>query len=851
MWGFIGAQTAYPFAFAYAEEAIEGDQIGTALDEASSTDDDEDQEDEEEPEDVSDESADEDGAEDESVSVDAAIDSSGEEDAVEETVADSSDMDMEDEEDSEEGEILQNDAPETATSSEVITLTHAAESATSTSTTTESAGSSQQADTSATSSSSTPSSSQTTTIVSGQSIALANILNMVNSNFVNSEGVVLFSNFFENVFGAIDFRQYFQSLSGMGCSLISCQGQNVTVNVNDNASIDNEVVITANSGQNTIADSDNGVIETGDAYAGLNLINVANTNLIDSNYLLVTLNAFQDVNGDVVFPSLSQFFSSLSSGASTPEVIDIHNSGAITNDVNVDANAGDNTTDASNASTINTGNAHSSTNVFNQINSSLIGGQSVSVVFRVHGSWAGEIFGAPDNLAWTAGDDGSIYLFDVGGTSSNGSVSMHGTSTASINNDVNVIALTGENAITNAETAVISTGNAYAGANIINVANANVIGRNWILAVINIFGDFNGNIAFGRPDLWVGGQIDVPRSVENGSELEYTFTVLNNGDSEATNVQFETEINGDYLDIESASHAYEETGEGLQWDLGTIPAGGAVEVNYAARVQNTDPGTDIVNTARVDQRETDNNTVDNTEVLTISTDERRGNGIKLELGKSKSAEETPAEEVQGDVSLEIERSTQNVTVQASNSTVEQKLIVRNTSENSAKNVVLHDLLVGPDGTEVRDEMWELGDVLPHEEIELGYVIRFNNAAPFGTYTLHTRIDGENTELATASNGTIVYEALAVPISPLLTSVADTTNLPFSTAQSEDVSSAVFVGDETPLLPPPFSAPIAQAQEQNSQLAAALGSGFVFDPIVAFFVIVSGVLAFSLVRLFRW
>src|SRR5690606_19371843 len=103
--------------------------------------------------------------------------------------------------------------------------------------------------------------------------------------------------------------------SGLGCSLISCQGEQVTVNIDNNASIDNEVLITANSGGNTISDTDNGVIETGNAYAGLNLINVANTNLIDSNYLLVTLNAFQDVNGDIVFPSLSQFFSSLSQGA--------------------------------------------------------------------------------------------------------------------------------------------------------------------------------------------------------------------------------------------------------------------------------------------------------------------------------------------------------------------------------------------------------------------------------------------------------------------------------------------------------------------------------------------------------
>ena len=50
-----------------------------------------------------------------------------------------------------------------------------------------------------------------------------------------------------------------------------------------------------------------------------------------------------------------------------------------------------------------------------------------------------------------------------------------GTSTTLINNNVSVIALTGNNRVTDANTALISTGNAYAGANIVNVANSNVI----------------------------------------------------------------------------------------------------------------------------------------------------------------------------------------------------------------------------------------------------------------------------------------------------------------------------------------------------------------------------------------
>src|SRR5690606_13875134 len=125
---------------------------------------------------------------------------------------------------------------------------------------------------------------------------------------------------------------------------------------------------------------------------------------------------------------------------------------------------------------------------------------------------------------WMDDGEGGIYIFDnQGGGGTGGNTNISATNTASITNNVDVVALTGENAISGSETALICTGTAYAGANIMNVANATVVGRNWMLAIINILGDFNGNIAFGRPDLWIGGQANVPNAIKNGNEIEYTL----------------------------------------------------------------------------------------------------------------------------------------------------------------------------------------------------------------------------------------------------------------------------------------------------------------------------------------
>jgi hypothetical protein len=696
-----------------------------------------------------------------------------------------------------------------------------------------------------------------TAIESGTAVALANILNLVNSNFVNSNGVVLFSNFFNTVFGAVDFRQYFASMFG-NCSLTACSGENVVVNTSDTADIDNDVTLKASSGGNMIDSAGNAMISTGDAYAGLNLVNVANTNLIDSQYLLVTLNAFQDVNGDIVFPSLSQFFGTLAHGASTPSSIDIANSAAVGNDVNVSASAGGNSVSDADSSSITTGNAAASSNVFNQLNSSLVGGQSVSIIFRVQGSWAGEIFGAPDGLAWTVGDDGSIYLFDVGGAAANSTSAIHGTSTARINNKVNVVALTGDNAITNAHTAVISTGNAYAGANIINVANANVVGRNWILAVINIFGDFHGNIAFGRPDLWVGGQIDVPKKIQNGSELTYRYTIINNGDSPAHNASFTVSQSGNYLALTDSSQPYEKDGSSLQFDLGTLPPGGAKEVTFSAKIEGTQEGTEIVSTGSATQHETDNNTADNTEVLSLRTDRHHtGNGVHIELGgggtqvknRAATGELTAAATSSAIVPLTISRTTGNATVSTASPNAKEEIILQNNTKDVAHGVILHDLLRDPSGTVIRDETWDLGDVQPGEEIDLSYVITFSPAAPRGTYTLSSTAQGSNVDVTSGQNGTIIYEEVGTLLSPLLSALGLSSAPAGATVARHSMhasSSAPLVTKETPLL----SAPIAHAAESNGQLAAASAAGTPIHPLVLFFGLVAIIGAFFTFRLLR-
>lgn len=593
------------------------------------------------------------------------------------------------------------------------------------------------------------------TIVSGQAVALANILNIVNTNFVNSNGVVVFQNFFETLLEDFDLRKFFSSLT-FGCSLSSCSTDGVRTTISSDAHIENDLYVSAVTGGNLIEGADGATITTGDAYAGVNLVNVANTNVIDSNYLLLTMNAFKNVEGDIVFPSLEQFLRDLGGGAQS---VDVTNTASVDTNVSLVADTGGNSTDAA-SSSISTGVGKASGNIFNNINTSLVGGQSVSIIFRVHGSWAGEIFGAPPGLAWMEDGAGGIYLFEdknaEGAVLSN--LSIAATNTASIRNNIEVVALTGDNAVQGANTALISTGNAYAGANILNIANATVVGRNWILAIVNIFGDFKGNIAFGRPDLWIGGQADVPASLRNGSEVTYTATILNNGDSTATGVKLSSDYDERYLKVTRSALPYSDDGDTLVFTLPNIPPGGAAEVSYTGVISGAGDRTNIENTFRITGRETDNELSDNTDIVTIATDgSSRGNGVKISLSSyGKDTWDTKESVTTLASAIEVSRATKDTYVRQKEES-EQRLTVYNSSQKQLRNISVYDRLYDANGTLINEEVWNLGDVLPNEEISISYAFIFGQNAERGAYSLSTEVRSNAEVVQFNANGTLTIQ----------------------------------------------------------------------------------------------
>ena len=594
-------------------------------------------------------------------------------------------------------------------------------------------------------------------IETGTAVSVVNVANVVNTTIFDSQGFILLLNSLFGEVGTIDTRLF---MSGNSDSTIPCGGNcsffpsQTSLNASSTASITNNIIARANTGGNE-AEGDNAFVGTGDAFAGVNLVNIANTNITNSSYMLVAFNNFGDWGGDLVLPGKdfwSKFFNprapSLNQngdGQGASVSVNNENSANVENGVDTVADTGGNEAEGDSAS-VDTGNAVSSTNVVNQVNKNLFGSDSFLVVFRVFGNWTGNVFSAPPGMSWTESEGGLQIMYDEeaaatgyeseddsgeGGSSGGegggpSSVSVRNNNRADIKNNVQVFALTGANKAQGDSGAEVETGNAYAGANIVNLANTNIFGRNWILAIFNIFGDWSGDVAFGRPDLWVGTEIERrPEGFTSGSPVEFKFTVANLGDADATNVYLNLGLNNDKLAyFHGANYRHNRNNREIaRYYLGNIPAGEFREFNQMALVRDVPyGGAQLVSTAEVTSYEPDGSFFNNTDIA--------GFGLYSDFREAVQGVQINYE---FDPKLSVSKLNNAPFGVYASSTVGYTIVVENKG-GPAYYAILKDVLKNEAGEAVGEQTWDLGTVLPNEEITVNYGTFFNPNAPPGKYT---------------------------------------------------------------------------------------------------------------------
>lgn len=489
------------------------------------------------------------------------------------------------------------------------------------------------------------------TIGTGNAVSTSDVINVVNTNIFNSDGLVLFLNpFFGDGFDLRDYdlSYFFDEGAGasptqFGCTILTCLNSSALSVLNKNtATVDNDVSVRAETGKNTaVSTADGGAsITTGNAYAAANVLNLVNTNFINSSYLVLGYNNFGDLDDDIVLPSAAFFEDLLGNGNALP---DLNSSSYVVNNNNnenfhgvttASAITGNNTatTTGLGHGEVVTGNAYSNANSYTSANQTRVGGTSVHLIFRVYGEWTGNIQGLPAGMIVRETDYG-FEIISTGGAPATGGVGefnssaflASSTNVANVDTDVNVWALTGENMATTEDgDALIQTGDAYAAANVVNMVNTNIVGRNMIFAVFTIFGDWSGDIAFGghSPDLTVDVVASAPNPALPDGEVDYRFTVTNNGDVAASGVKLNAEYDTGLLTITRGDLIGSATTAGREWNLGTLGVGESKEVNVTGqlRVRNLPTGFSILVPleASVTSNERDQNNGDNADSVVVT-----------------------------------------------------------------------------------------------------------------------------------------------------------------------------------------------------------------------------------------
>ncbi|EKD65228.1 MAG: hypothetical protein ACD_50C00153G0025 [uncultured bacterium] len=310
---------------------------------------------------------------------------------------------------------------------------------------------------------------------------------------------------------------------------------------NNDASIENDLILSSNSGDNTANQNTGGdsFIQTGDANVSANVLTFANNNF-SGNVILGVVDIFGTLNGDIVLTDEAiaratgaacstclgnTTVSNTNNGSGSESEANVNretnnttlqnNNANIENNLKFDAQTGNNTANQNTGGDtfIETGNSEINAQTLNIANSNIEGGNWWLVVVNKAGQWVGQLLGAPtgslmagsEGTEFNVAQNGEITATNNGnGSDSNNNATVNQetnnttsqTNNANIVNNIDLSANTGENN-TSQNTGgsnTIKTGDATIIANLVNFVNNNIVGnQKLVVTVVNVFGDWFGD----------------------------------------------------------------------------------------------------------------------------------------------------------------------------------------------------------------------------------------------------------------------------------------------------------------------------------------------------------------------
>jgi len=338
----------------------------------------------------------------------------------------------------------------------------------------------------------------------GDAAAVATLMNVVNSTVTAGDNQKV-ATFTQDILGDVkgDIILYPLLLKAM-LEAQANPNPNTTLDATSNFNVNNNVDLTAASGDATVASNTTaGDATTGSATAVANVVNILNSMIAAQDSFIGTINIYGNLEGDIlVAPDfIPQMLANNSEDENGSTQVSQETTTNIVNDISAVAESGaasvfGNTTggDAT------TGSADTNVVIFNLTGHEIVAKNSLLVFVNVMGKWVGVIVDAPEGATAAMIGDGVTTNNQYAPDLTVNSQSNHG-----ITNTIALDAQSGDATVANNTTAGNAvSGQAMAMANVANISGNQFGMTNWFgVLFINVFqnwyGSFGVNTAYGDP----------------------------------------------------------------------------------------------------------------------------------------------------------------------------------------------------------------------------------------------------------------------------------------------------------------------------------------------------------------
>lgn len=567
-------------------------------------------------------------------------------------------------------------------------------------------------------------------ISTGNATAQVAAVNEVNTNIYTENGVQIVENIIGDSAEDINLISAFENVLEEAQNLNSENQeffeQISITNINVAENVENTVIAQADSGANSIENvSGSASIETGDSEAVASAVNFINTNITGNNWLMAVINVAGNWSGDLIVPG-EGLIKTPSAGMIFEKVASVNLAENISNFLAATANTGSNLIDSAiGDAKIETGLADSNASGTNIVNTNVVKNNWFFLMINNSGNWLGKVI----NWDSETGEQETVYEYEFGSMENGSYISDYGksvsvynyNSASNVSNTVIADANTGENSISLTGDAAISTGDASASASALNFINTNITGNNWFMAVVNVAGEWTGDVIFGYPDLEISLSAD-KKSVQPGDEFDFTVHYKNVGQAKCANADLMLSL-PDYL---SGSGSYgSKDGNNFYWSVGELGPGEEGSFSLKALLSSSVPN-DIASLeaaagARTDTEEKEFSNNYDGEKITVVFPQISSN-VTIVDGDVISAD---------DSKLKIERSEEGRV--AIGEIASHQITVKNNGKNILYNLEVKEKIKDPSGSKIAEYVWPIAQLKKGQSAFIEYQIYVDPSAKLGTY----------------------------------------------------------------------------------------------------------------------